>query len=89
MKRLIIDHNTKLKNISHHLTWQSSPEQQIYINLPPYHYIQMSYILQEAMKEVLDPKEYSMSEEFFSLDELQYYAEILAYQKHEQFLPAS
>lgn len=32
-------------------------------------------LAQEAMKEVLDPKEYSMSEEFFSLDELQYYAE--------------
>ena len=27
------------------------------------------------MKEVLDPKEYSMSEELFSLDDLQYYAE--------------
>lgn len=32
-------------------------------------------LAQETMKKVLDPKEYSMSEELFSLDDLQYYAE--------------
>ena len=30
---------------------------------------------QEKIKKILNPKEYSMSEEPFSLDELQYYAE--------------